>query len=136
FAGLVTGILIIEDLVAVILMVVLSTVSVSRSFEGVEMILSIVKLIFFLILWFVSGIYFLPSLLKAGRRFLSEETLLILSVALCLLMVVLAHEAGFSPALGAFIMGSILAETNKAEKIEHLIKPLQNIFGAVFFVSV
>ena len=136
FAGLVTGILIIEDLVAVILMVVLSTVSVSRSFEGVEMILSIVKLIFFLILWFVSGIYFLPSLLKAGRRFLSEETLLILSVALCLLMVVLAHEAGFSPALGAFIMGSILAETNKAEKIEHLIKPLQNVFGAVFFVSV
>lgn len=136
FAGLVTGILVIEDLVAVILMVILSTVSVSRSFEGTEMVYSILKLIFFLILWFVSGIYFLPSLLKASKKFLSEETLLIFSVALCLLMVVLANQAGFSPALGAFIMGSILAETNKAEKIEQLIKPLQNVFGAVFFVSV
>jgi CPA2 family monovalent cation:H+ antiporter-2 len=136
FAGLVTGILIIEDLVAVILMVVLSTVSISRSFEGIEMAVSILKLSFFLVLWFVSGIYFLPSILKVSKRFLTEETLLIVSVALCFLMVVLAHKAGFSPALGAFIMGSILAETNKAEKIEHLIKPIKNIFGAVFFVSV
>src|SRR5690606_13414508 len=114
----------------------LSTVSVSMSFEGVAMLYSILKLIFFLVLWFVSGIYFLPSILKASKRFLTEETLLIVSVALCLLMVVLASVAEFSPALGAFIMGSILAESNKAEKIEHLIKPLQNIFGAVFFVSV
>lgn len=136
FAGLVTGILVIEDLVAVILMVILSTISVSREFEGTEMIYSILKLVFFLILWFVSGIYFLPSILKASKKFLSEETLLIVSVALCLAMVILAHQAGFSPALGAFIMGSILAETSKAEKIEHLIKPLKNVFGAVFFVSV
>lgn len=136
FAGLVTGILVIEDLVAVILMVLLTTVSVSRSFEGTEMMESILKLIFFLILWFVSGIYFLPTLLKASKKFLNEETLLIVSVSLCLLMVVLSQNAGFSPALGAFIMGSILAETNKAEKIEHLIKPVKNIFGAVFFVSV
>lgn len=136
FAGLVTGILVIEDLVAVILMVLLTTVSVSRTFEGTEMMISILKLIFFLVLWFVSGIYFLPTFLKAAKRYLSEETLLIISVALCLLMVVLSKNAGFSPALGAFIMGSIMAETNKAEKIEHLIKPLKNIFGAVFFVSV
>lgn len=136
FASLVTGILVIEDLVAVILMVVLSTVSVSREFEGTEMMFSILKLIFFLVLWFVSGIYFLPTLLKMTKKFLSEETLLIVSVALCLVMVILAHQAGFSPALGAFIMGSILAETSKAEKIEHLIKPLKNVFGAVFFVSV
>jgi monovalent cation:H+ antiporter-2, CPA2 family len=136
FAGIVTGILIIEDLVAVILMVVLSTVAVSRSFEGVEMMVSVLKLAFFLVLWFVSGIYFLPTLLKAGKRFLSEETLLIVSIALCLMMVWLAAEAGFSPALGAFIMGSILAETSKAEKIDELIKPVKNIFGAVFFVSV
>lgn len=136
FASLVTGILVIEDLVAVVLMVLLTTLSVSRKFEGTEMLISILKLIFFLILWFVSGIYFLPTFLKASKKFLTEETLLIISIALCLLMVVLSQNAGFSPALGAFIMGSILAETNKAEKIEHLIKPLKNVFGAVFFVSV
>jgi CPA2 family monovalent cation:H+ antiporter-2 len=136
FAGLVIGILVIEDLVAVILMVLLSTVSVSQSFEGTEMVYSILKLVFFLVLWFVSGIYFLPTLLKSSKKYLTDETLLIVSVALCMMMVVLAHQAGFSPALGAFIMGSILAETNKVEKIEHLISPLKNIFGAVFFVSV
>ncbi|MDZ4752321.1 MAG: cation:proton antiporter [Flavobacteriales bacterium] len=136
FAGLVTGILIIEDLVAVVLMVVLSTVSISMSFEGTEMVYSILKLSFFLILWFLSGIFFLPSLFRMTKKFLSEEMLLILSVALCLVMVLLANEAGFSPALGAFIMGSILAETRKAEKIEHVIGPLKVVFGAVFFVSV
>jgi monovalent cation:H+ antiporter-2, CPA2 family len=136
FAGIVLGVLVIEDIVAVVLMVVLSTVAISRSFEGVEMIVSIVKLLFFLVLWFVSGIYFLPSLLKSLKNLLNEETLLILALALCFLMVVLASNAGFSPALGAFIMGSILAETTKAEKIEHGIKPLQSLFGAIFFVSV
>lgn len=136
FAGIVMGVLVIEDLVAVVLMVVLSTVSISRTFEGVAMATSIFKLIFFLILWFVSGIFFLPSLLKSLRSYLNEETLLIVSLALCFLMVMLSTNAGFSPALGAFIMGSILAETTKAEKIEHSIVPLKNLFGAIFFVSV
>jgi CPA2 family monovalent cation:H+ antiporter-2 len=136
FAGLVTGILVIEDLVAVVLMVVLSTVSVSMSFQGMDMVYSISKLIFFLVLWFISGIYFLPTLFRITKKHLSEEMLLIISVALCLVMVLLAYQAGFSPALGAFIMGSILAETKKAEKIEHVIGPLKNVFGAVFFVSV
>lgn len=136
FAGLVTGILVLEDIFAVVLMVVLSTVAVSQTFEGLEMVFSLLKLVFFLVLWFVAGIYFLPSLLKSLKKYLSEESLLILSLALCFLMVVLASKAGFSPALGAFIMGSILAETPKAEKIEHGIKPLQNLFGAIFFVSV
>ncbi len=136
FANVVMGVLVIEDLVAVVLMVVLSTVSVSRSFEGVEMLMSILKLIFFLVIWFVSGIYFLPSILKALRKYLNDETLLVISIALCLLMVVLATNAGFSSALGAFIMGSILAETTKAERIEHEIKSLKNLFGAIFFVSV
>lgn len=136
FTGIVMGILVIEDIVAVVLMVVLSTVAISRSFQGVEMVVSIVKLVFFLVLWFVSGIYFLPSLLRSLRKLLNEETLLILSLALCFLMVVLAANAGFSPALGAFIMGSILAETTKAEKIEHGLKSLQSLFGAIFFVSV
>lgn len=136
FSGIVMGVLVVEDIVAVVLMVVLSTVAVSRSFQGIEMAISVLKLLFFLILWFLSGIYFLPSLLKQLRRLLNEETLLIVSLALCFLMVVLATMAGFSPALGAFIMGSILAETTKAEKIEHGLKSLQSLFGAIFFVSV
>jgi len=136
FAGIVTGVLIIEDLAAVLLMVLLSTVAVSRTFEGVEMIMSVLKLAFFLVLWFVSGIFFLPTFLKKIRSLVNEETLLIVSLALCFIMVVLAAYAGFSPALGAFIMGSILAETTKAEKIEHLTKSVKNLFGAIFFVSV
>jgi CPA2 family monovalent cation:H+ antiporter-2 len=100
------------------------------------MIFSVLKLAFFLILWFVSGIFFLPTLLRRIRSLMNEETLLIVSLALCFLMVVLASYFGFSPALGAFIMGSILAETTKAEKIEHLTKSVKNLFGAIFFVSV
>lgn len=136
FTGVVTGVLVIEDLVAVVLMVVLSTLSITRTFVGTEMGFSILKLIFFLILWFTSGIFFLPTLLKGLRRLLSEETLLILALALCFLMVMLASLAGFSAPLGAFIMGSILAETTKAERIEHLLMPIKNLFGAIFFVSV
>lgn len=136
FTGIVFGVLIIEDLAAVLLMVLLSTVAISQTFSGGEMIMSVLKLAFFLVLWFVSGIFFLPTLLKKVRSLMNEETLLILSLALCFLMVVLAAYAGFSPALGAFIMGSILAETTKAEKIEHLTKSVKNLFGAIFFVSV
>lgn len=136
FTGIVTGVLVVEDLVAVLLMVLLSTVAVSQTFSGPEMVMSVLKLAFFLILWFVSGIFFLPSLLKKINQLINEETLLIISVSLCLLMVILAAYAGFSPALGAFIMGSILAETTKAEKIEHLTKSVKNLFGAIFFVSV
>lgn len=116
YTGIVMGVLVVEDLVAVVLMVVLSTVAVSRSFAGAEMLESVLKLIFFLILWFISGIFFLPTLLKRLHSLMSEETLLIVSLALCFFMVYLATEAGFSPALGAFIMGSVLAETTKAEK--------------------
>lgn len=136
FTGIVLGVLIVEDLVAVVLMVVLSTVAVSRTFEGGEMMVSVLKLVFFLVLWFVSGIFFLPTLLKRIKSLINEETLLIISLALCFLMVILAAQAGFSPALGAFIMGSILAETTKAEKIEHLVKSVKDLFGAIFFVSV
>jgi monovalent cation:H+ antiporter-2, CPA2 family len=136
YTSVVFGVLVVEDLVAVILMVVLSTVAVSRTFAGAEMVISAFKLVFFLVLWFISGIFFLPTLLNKLRNLINEETLLIVSLALCFLMVVLATRAGFSPALGAFIMGSILAETTKAEKIEHLIQSLKNLFGAIFFVSV
>ncbi len=136
FTGIVLGVLVVEDLVAVVLMVGLSTVAVSRTFEGGEMLFSVFKLAFFLVLWFISGIFFLPTLLKSIRQLLNEELLLLVSLALCFFMVYLATVAGFSPALGAFIMGSILAETTKAEKIEYIIKPIRNLFGAIFFVSV
>lgn len=136
FAGLVFGILVVEDLVAIVLMVLLSTLAATRQFAGGEMLGSVFKLVFFLIAWFMAGIFFLPTLLRKTRKLMNEETLLVTAVGLCLLMVVLATQAGFSPALGAFIMGSILAETTQAEKIEHLIKPVKELFGAVFFISV
>lgn len=136
FANLVFGVLIIEDLVAVVLMVLLSTISASRQFAGQEMLFGVLKLVFFLLLWFVAGIFFLPSFLRRAQRFLSDEMMLVVSIGLCLMMVLLAGGAGFSPALGAFVMGSILAETTHAERIEHLCKPVKDLFGAVFFVSV
>lgn len=136
FAGVVFGTLIVEDIVAILLMVLLSTIAVSQQFSGVELMESIFKLAFFLILWFLAGIFLIPTLLKRTKNLLNEETTLIVSLALCLMMVILATAAGFSPALGAFIMGSIIAETTKAEQIEHLIKPVKDLFGAVFFVSV
>jgi CPA2 family monovalent cation:H+ antiporter-2 len=136
FASIVFGTLIIEDIVAILLMVLLSTIAVSQQFSGAELLESVLKLIFFLILWFVGGIFFIPTLLKRTKNLLNDETMLIVSLALCLMMVILATKAGFSPALGAFIMGSIIAETTRAEQIEHLIKPVKDLFGAVFFVSV
>lgn len=136
FAGVVLGILIIEDILAIVLMVMLSTMAVSTNFEGSEMILSIVRLVFFLILWLVVGLYLIPIFLKRVRKLMSDETLLIVSLALCLGMVYLAAAVGFSPAFGAFIMGSILSETVESEHIEHLVAPVKDLFGAIFFVSV
>jgi len=136
FAGIVIGSLIVQDILAILMMVLLSTIAVSEQFSGGALLQSIFKLIFFLTLWFVSGIFFIPTLLKKAKHLLTDEMLLIISIALCLMMVVLAANVGFSPALGAFIMGSIIAETTQAEHIEHLVKPVKDLFGAVFFVSV
>lgn len=136
FASLVFGVLIVEDLATIVLLVLLSTLAVSQHFAGAEMVFSVMKLAFFLTLWFIGGIFFIPTLLKRIKPMLSDEMLLIISLSLCLLMVYLASQAGFSPALGAFIMGSILAETNQGIKIEHLVNPIKDLFGAVFFVSV
>ena len=136
FAGIVIGSLIVQDIIAILMMVLLSTVAVSNQFSGGELLQSVLKLIFFLTIWFVGGIFFIPTLLKRAKHLLSDEMLLIISLALCLMMVILAADVGFSPALGAFIMGSIIAETTQAEHIEHLVKPVKDLFGAVFFVSV
>lgn len=136
FAGLVFGVLIVEDLVAILLLVLFSTLAVSQQSAGTEMLFSILKLAFFLVLWFLGGIFLVPSFLKATKKLMNDETMLVVSLALCLVMVLLADKVGFSPALGAFIMGSILAETTQAERIEHLTKSVKDLFAAVFFVSV
>ncbi len=136
FARIVFGVLIVEDIVVILLMVLLSTMAVSQQFDGTEMLASLLQLLFFLTIWFIAGIFLLPTFLRKAKKLLDEETLLILSLGLCLGMVVLATQIGFSAELGAFVMGSILAETTSAEKIEHLFKPVKDLFGAVFFVSV
>ena len=136
FASLVLSVLIIEDILAIVLMVMLSTLAVSKEFEGSQMLASIMQLGFFLILWFVVGIYLIPLFLRKAKALMNEETLLITALALCFGMVVFASAVGFSAAFGAFVMGSILSETVEAQKIEHLVAPVKNLFGAIFFVSV
>lgn len=136
FAGIVIGSLIVQDILAILMMVLLSTIAVSNQFSGGDLLMSVLKLTFFLVIWFLGGIFIIPTVLKKTKHLLTDEMLLILSLALCLTMVNLAARVGFSPALGAFIMGSIIAETTQAEHIEHLVKPVKDLFGAVFFVSV
>ena len=136
FAGLVMSVLILEDILAVVLMVVLSTVAVSSNFEGGELVMSLLKLFFFLVLWLVVGLYLIPVILRKTRKLMNDETLLVAALGLCFMMVVVAAKTGFSAAFGAFIMGSILAETLEAEHIERLVKPVKDLFGAIFFVSV
>lgn len=136
FVSLVFGVLIVEDIVAILLLVLLSTVAISRELSGQELIFSGVRLGFFLIFWFIVGIYMLPTLIRRIKKYLNNETMLIVSLGLCLAMVSIASYAGFSPALGAFVMGSLLAETNEGPRIEKLIHPIKDLFAAVFFVSV
>lgn len=136
FANICFGILVVEDLFAVVLMVLLASLAVNQSFDGSEMAWEVGKLAAYLLFWFAAGLFLIPTLLRVCKQHLNDETLTIVSLGLCLGMVLLAEGAGFSAALGAFVMGSILAETVEAEKIEHLLSPIKNMFGAVFFVSV
>ena len=131
-----TSILIFEDIVAVVLLVLLSSIAVKNSFEGVELLKKIGVLAITLVVWFIVGILVIPTLLRKVRPYLNDETLIILALGLCLGMVLTAEEAGFSSALGAFVMGMVLAETLEAHRIEHLMEPLKNVFAAIFFVSV
>lgn len=136
YSQLVFGTLVIEDLIAILLMVLLSTMAVSSHFSGTEMLKGLGKLAFFLVLWFLGGIYLIPTLLTMARKYLNDEILLIVSIGLCFGMVTLATSAGFSSALGAFVMGSILAETVESEHISKLVGGIKNLFSAIFFVSV
>lgn len=136
FASQVLAVLIVEDLFAVVMMVILSSIAAGNSVEGIELVYSVAKLVFFLVIWFLVGTYLLPSAFKSVSRFLNSETLLIVSMGLCLGMAVFSVYCGFSLALGAFVMGSILAGTSYAERIEHVVTPVKDLFGAVFFISV
>ena len=136
FASIVFAVLIVEDLFAVLMMVILSSIAVNNRVESSDLIYSISKLVFFLVIWFIVGIYILPSLFNATRRFLNSETLLIVSMGLCLGMAVFSVACGFSLALGAFVMGSILAGTSFAERIEHVMLSVKDLFGSIFFISV
>lgn len=135
-ASLVFAVLVVEDLFAVVMMVILSSIALNNSVEGGEMLYSIGKLVFFLIIWFLVGVFVLPSLFNAARRFLNSETLLIVSMGLCFGMAVFSVYCGFSLALGAFVIGSILAGTSYAERIEKVVCSVKDLFGAVFFISV
>jgi len=136
FATLVFGVLVVEDLLAIVILVLLTTFSLTQQFAGDQVVLSLLRLGFFLSLWFLAGIYLIPTFLKRIQNHINNEMMLVISLALCLFMVTLSVKAQFSPALGAFVMGSILAETAYAEKIEHLIASVKDLFGAIFFVSV
>ncbi|MDR2115471.1 MAG: cation:proton antiporter [Planctomycetaceae bacterium] len=136
FAPIVFGVLIVEDLIAILLLVLLGSIAVTQRFSGGELLSSSFQLLFFLILWFILGIYILPAFLRYCRKLLTNEILLIVSIALCFMMVGIAVRVGFSAALGAFVMGSLLAETSKGTKIEHLTLPVKDLFSAIFFVSV
>ena len=136
FAGLVMSVLILEDILAIVMMVMLSAIANGSNPDGGQMIGSVMKIAFFLILWFVVGIFLIPWMLRSTRKLVNNETLLIVSLGLCCAMAVLSTKVGFSSAFGAFVMGSILAETIEADRIIKLVEPVKNLFGAIFFVSV
>ena len=136
FVPLIFAVLIVEDLFAVVMMVILSSVAINKTVAGDEMLRSVLKLSFLLIAWFVVGIYILPTVFKKFRRVITDEMMLVISMGLCFMMAILAVKAGFSMALGAFVMGSILAGTVEAERIERVIVSVKDLFGAVFFISV
>ena len=136
FAGKVMSVLILEDILGIVVMVLLSAVAVSHKLQGSDLIFSLLKLGFFLLLWFVVGMWIIPTFLHRNRSFINKETLVIVSIGLCFLMVVVADSVGYSTALGAFMMGSILAETVEAERIDSAISSIRDLFGAIFFVSV
>lgn len=136
FASSVLGALVVEDMLGILLMVILSTMAVSNSLEGGQLAISLLKLALVLVVWFIVGIFIVPTFLRKVRSLMTDETLLILSLGLCFLMVVLAVSMGYSSAFGAFMMGSILAETVEAEQINKVVAPVKDLFGAIFFVSV
>lgn len=136
FSSLVMSVLILEDILAIVMMVMLTTIAKGESEDSRQMFSSIMDIVFMLVLWFVVGLFAVPIFLRKVRSLINDEVLLIVALAMCCGMAVCASMVGFSSAFGSFVMGSILAETLEAKKIEKLVEPVKNLFGAIFFVSV
>ena len=136
FAQLVFGTLVIEDIAGIFMMVILSTVSISKNISGGALALQLGLLVLYLALWLILGIYILPTLLRKAADFMNNEVLLLVSLGICFGMVLLAEHLGFSAALGAFLAGSLLAGTIHAERVEHLTSGIKDLFGSIFFLSV
>ena len=136
FAQLVFGILVVEDIAGIFMMIILSTISVSKNISGMDLALQLSMLVLYLIIWLVLGIYFLPTIMRKATKLMTDETLLIVSLGICFGMVLLADKLGFSSALGAFLAGSLLAGTVHAERVEHITNGIKDLFGTVFFISV
>lgn len=135
FASMVMSVLILEDIFGIVMMVVLQTIA-GGSMEGGSIVSSLLSIVLFLVISFAVGLYFIPTVLKRIRKLASAETLLIVSLGLCCTMAFISTKLGFSAALGAFLMGSVLSETAEVEKINRVVEPVKNLFGAIFFVSV
>ncbi len=136
FTSLVMSVLILEDILAIVMLVMLGTIGKGDGSQHSQLFSAILSIGFFLILWFVIGLFLVPTFLRKARKLINDEVLLIVSLGLCCMMAVFASLVGFSGAFGAFVMGSILAETVEAKKIEKVVKPVKDLFGAIFFVSV
>ncbi|MCR4804635.1 MAG: cation:proton antiporter [Clostridia bacterium] len=136
FAGIVFGTLVVEDIAGIFMMIILSTISVSKNISGADLAMQLSMLVLYLVIWFILGIYFLPSIMRRGAKIMTDETLLIVSLGICFGMVLLAEKLGFSSALGAFLAGSLLAGTIHAERVEHITSSIKDLFGTVFFISV
>ena len=137
FAQVVLGALVIEDIGGIFMMIILSTIAAGKgSGGGIQIAATLGIMLVYLVMWFALGTYLIPTFLKKTEKLMNNETLLIISIAICFIMVAVAFYIGFSTALGAFMAGSIIAGTSLGEKVDHIITPIKDLFGAVFFISV
>lgn len=136
YSELVFGTLVIQDIVGIFMMVILSTLAVSKNISGGEVVGSLLLMLLYLIIWLILGIYLLPTFMNRNMQYMNDEMVLVLSIGICFGMVLLADWLGFSTALGAFLAGSLLAGTVHVERVEDLTKGVKDMFGAVFFLSV
>lgn len=135
FAELIFGVLVIEDLLAILLLAILSAFVITQEIFTLAIFWTTIKLMLVVGGWFLIGYFLIPSFHRVILPFANEETITLISVSLCLLLASLAAYLNYSIALGAFIMGSVIAETKSIHKIRSLIKPIRDIFAAVFFIA-
>lgn len=136
FAQIIFGILIIEDILAIGMLALLSSIAVSGSVSVINVISTLGQLLIFLVITFVLGILIVPKLLSYVASFHSKEMLLITVLGLTFGCCLLVMRLDYSVALGAFVIGAIIAESNEVVLIEKLVKPITDMFSAIFFVSI